>query len=103
MSLKIQIFSLVFSFFYGLFCSIIYNLCYKLLYKTSILYKILINFLFITNLSLIYFLCLLKINNGYVHLTFLLMFIFGFVIINNKIIKLRRVINVKKPSRVKSK
>lgn len=96
MDLKIQLLSILFSFGFGILSSYLYNFCYSFIYKTSLLYKIVINLLFCINLGLIYFLLLKIINNGIVHIYFILSFILGFGLFVNKYNFIRKNLNVKK-------
>ena len=64
MILKIQILSLIYSFFYGIGFFLLLEINYKFLYEGKLVYRIIISFLFIIFISLLYFLGLLKINNG---------------------------------------
>lgn len=96
MDLKIQLLSIIFSFGFGILSSYLYNLSYNFIYKTSILYKIVINLLFCINLGLIYFLLLKIINNGIVHIYFVLSFILGFGLFVNKYEFIREIIKAKK-------
>lgn len=96
MDLKIQLLSILFSFGFGILSSYLYNLSYNFIYKTSILYKIVINLLFCINLGLIYFLLLKIINNGVIHIYFILSFILGFGLFVNKYDFIRNVFKVKK-------
>ena len=47
--------------------------------KFNIVFNYVISFLFILAMSLLYFLILLKINNGYIHLYFYLCILFGYL------------------------
>ncbi len=96
MDLKTQLLSIMFSFGYGIICSYLYNINYNFIYKTSILYKIVINLLFCINLGLVYFLLLKVINNGIVHIYFILSFLLGFILFVNKYKFIRNVFKVKK-------
>ena len=80
MILRIQIYSLLFSFFYGIFVFFLLELNYKLLYTGKMLYKIIISFLFVMFISLLYFYGLLKINNGIIHIYFLIAMFTGYVL-----------------------
>lgn len=109
MNLDTQIMSLLFSFGYGIVVSYLFNLNYNFIYKSSILYKIVINFLFCVNLGLIYFLLIKCINNGIVHIYFILMFLLGFSLFVKRYKFLREFLKVKenvviiKKKRVKKK
>ena len=47
--------------------------------KFNIVFNYVISFLFILAMSLLYFIILLKINNGYIHLYFYLCILFGYL------------------------
>lgn len=93
MTLKIQIISLIISFLYGIFFSILLNINYKLIYNDNKLIKIISTFLFIVFNSLLYFLILLKINNGIVHIYCLLSLILGFIIYDFILKKIHMIAN----------
>jgi len=95
MDLSTQIMSLIFSFAYGVVVSYLFNLNYNFIYKSSILYKIVINILFCINLGLVYFLLIKIINNGIVHIYFILMFLLGFGLFVKKYSFMRKFIQVK--------
>ena len=95
MNLEIQIQVLVYSLMYGMFFSLVMNLCYRYIFYTKTYYKVIINFLFIINMVLIYFIILRKINNGIFHSYFLLMIILGIFIGNNKTKVLRKVLKAR--------
>ena len=90
MNLEIQIHSLMFSFIFGMFFSLVYNIFYKLLFCGNKLTRIIVNVIFNIIMFGIYFLCLRIINNGIVHLYFLISLIAGFLIGNIKTKKVRR-------------
>lgn len=77
MILIIQIKSLFLSFIYGIFFKYTFNLNKKLLTHKNIYYKILINFLFTFNHSLLFFILLKKINNFSLHLYMFISFLLG--------------------------
>lgn len=103
MNLEIQIQVLVYSLIYGMFFSFVMNLGYRYIFYTKTYYKVTINFLFIFNMVLIYFIILRKINNGIFHSYFLLMIILGILIGNNKTKVLRKVLKGKKKEDKKDK
>lgn len=94
MPLEIQILSLIYSFIFGIIISYFYNLFYNLINYKVKRYKILINVLFFLNIFLIYFVLLLLINNGVIHIYFILMLFLGFIFFVNKTKKLRKLIKV---------
>lgn len=82
MNLTIQLNLLAFSFFYGIFVSLLINLNYKLLYNENKLIKILSTILFVGVNVLLYFIILLRINNGILHFYSLLIIVVGFILEN---------------------
>ena len=80
MILKIQIFSLLYSFFYGIVFFILLEINYKLLYSGKLFYRIIISFLFIIFISLLYFIGLIKVNNGIIHIYFFLSLFTGYLL-----------------------
>ena len=80
MILKIQIFSLLYSFIYGIKKKKKKEVNQKFLYEGKIVYRIIISFLFVIFISLLYFLILIKINNGILHLYFFLTMFTGYLL-----------------------
>ena len=80
MILKVQIFSILYSFFYGILFFILLEVNYKLLYSGKLLYRIIISFLFVIFISLLYFWGLLKVNNGIIHVYFLIAMFTGYLL-----------------------
>lgn len=72
-----QIRSLALSFLYGMFFAFSYKINYKYLYSNSVFFKLILIFLFMLDHILLYFILISKINNGIIHIYFLLIFIFG--------------------------
>lgn len=95
MNINIQIYSLLFSFLYGIIFYILLEINYNFLFEGKIIYRIIISFLFVIVLSLVYFLILLKINNGILHLYFFLLmftgYLLSFVIYKKLIVKRKKV------------
>lgn len=83
MNLIVQIISMIFSFLFGIFLYFMFIINYKYLfikrYKLKMLYYVSV-FLFV---SIFYFVVLKYINNGILHLYFLLLLIFGFLVSYN--------------------
>lgn len=94
MKLEIQLLSLIFSFSYGILLSYVYNIAFNLLEHKVKRYKVLINILFFVNMFLIYFFLLLKINDGVLHLYFLILLFLGFWLFVNKTKSLRKYLKV---------
>lgn len=80
MILKTQILSLLFSFGYGNLVFWLLELNYKLLFEGKIIYRIITSFLFVIFVSLLYFICLLKINNGIIHIYFFIVLLTGYML-----------------------
>ena len=78
MILRVQILSLIYSFFFGIILFILLELNYKFLYSGKLIYKIILSFLFVISLSLLYFVGLIKVNNGIIHVYFFLSLLTGY-------------------------
>ena len=94
MILGVQIISLVVSFCYGIFFYLTLELNSKLLYTSRLWLRIIVSFLFVLFHTLLYFLILMKINYGYVHVYFFLCMIGGYWIckvVYKKIVKCKKV------------
>lgn len=72
MELNIQIYSFIYSFLFGIFLNSIYMLFNKLVRKTKMIIRFIISLGFMIIMTLSYFIGLLWINNGIVHIYFLL-------------------------------
>ena len=77
MSLDLQIKTIISSFFFGIYFSFIILLNYQLTHKLKKIYNITITFLVIFFNTLLYFLILLYINNGIIHIYGLLAMLSG--------------------------
>ena len=80
MVLRVQMISLLVSFCYGVFFYLMLEWNSKFLYSSSLVVKVLISFLFVLFHSLLYFLILMRINYGYVHVYFFLCIILGYIV-----------------------
>ena len=80
MILEKQILSILYSFVFGIVFFIFLEINFKLLYSGKILYRIIISFLFVIFFSLLYFLGLLKINNGIMHIYFYICLFTGYLL-----------------------
>ena len=67
-------------FFYGIFFFSMLEVNYKILYNGKFIYRIMISFLFVIFISLLYFIILIKINNGILHVYFFLVFFTGYML-----------------------
>jgi len=83
MNLKIQLISLFVSFLFGIFLFFMFRMNYKYLFLVSNKKKMFFNFIFCLDLSLLYFLILYYLNNGTLHLYFLLSIVLGFLLSYN--------------------
>lgn len=80
MNIKVQIISILFSFIFGIIFSLLTNINYKYLFSKNKIYKIFFTFIYILDATLLYFIIIKKINNGVVHLYFLLFIGLGFLV-----------------------
>lgn len=80
MALRIQLLSFFVSFCYGIFFYLLLELNSRFLYSSHFVVKILVSFLFVMFHTLLYFLILMKINNGYIHIYFFLCILLGYVL-----------------------
>lgn len=91
MHLEIQIQTLIFSLLYGMFFSLVFNAFYLYIVESRSYIKIIINICVLFLFSIIYFLVLVKINNGAIHIYLFIFLIIGFFIGNNKTKKKRKI------------
>ena len=77
-NLDMQIKALIFSFIYGIFVALMINVNYKCLFNKNKIFKLIFNFIFILDISLLYFFLIQNINYGYLHIYFFIVFILGF-------------------------
>ena len=82
MVLEIQIYSLGVSFLYGIFFFILLEINSKFIYSSNMFIKVICSFLFAIFNALLYFIILMYINNGYIHLYFFLCIILGYICSN---------------------
>lgn len=80
MSLKVQILSFIFSFVYGLLFSGLVKINYNVLFLAKKKIQIIGNFLFLLDIALCYFLIIRYINDGILHIYFLILFLFGWYV-----------------------
>jgi len=90
MDLELQIQSLITSFIFGLFLSFLFNLLYKFLFSKKTFFKIITNAIFVFSNTILYFFLLKKVNNGIVHLYFIIALIIGVFIGNKNTKKIRK-------------
>jgi len=82
MPLENQIITIFFSLIYGVIFFLLLELNYKFIYKGKIIYRVIVTFLFVMFNTLLYFIILRKINNGVVHVYFLLCILTGYILSN---------------------
>lgn len=79
MVLGVQVISLLISFAYGIFFYLTLEINSRFIYCSNLFVRIVYSFVFVIFHTLLYFLILMYINNGYVHIYFLLCIIFGYL------------------------
>ena len=79
MKLDIQIYSFLYSYIYGLVLFYLFYFMNKIVDRVKLLYRIVISFLFVLCISLYYFVILLYINNGYIHIYFYIFVLLGYL------------------------
>ena len=80
MSAKIQLICLIYSFCFGVGFNLSNRLLYKLINRGNILVKLLILIIYNVLISILYMYVLYMINDGKLHVYFVLVFIFGYYI-----------------------
>ena len=83
MSLKVQVISFIFSFLYGCILFILFRLQKRVLFSRNKKKRVILSFIFCISISIVYFILIYFINNGVLHLYFLLLIIFGFLVTHN--------------------
>lgn len=89
MSLLVQMQSLSISFLYGIFLSLTFNLLYNFLFTKYLIINIISNLFFSFVVFGIYFFLLYLVNNGIVHIYFLITLFISFYLYNKIFVKLR--------------
>jgi len=77
---EIQLLSFFISFLFGILFSFLNELNNKIISKGKKGFKIAITFLFVINISLLYLFLMYKVNEGVIHLYFLLFVVLGYII-----------------------
>jgi len=90
---EIQLLSFFVSFLFGIIFAFLNEFNNKLIAKGKKGFKIAATFLFIINISLLYLLLMYKINEGVIHLYFLLFVVLGYIISFPKIKVLTKSVN----------
>ena len=89
MSLLVQIQSLSISFLYGIFLSFIFNLLYNILFTRYLIINIITDLFFSFVMFGIYFFLLYLVNDGIVHVYFLIILFVSFYLYNKIFVKFR--------------
>lgn len=82
MKLNVQIISFISSFLYGFIFYYLIDFFNKFIKEKKIIVNIVLSFFFVLLNSFLYFILLLVINNGYVHIYFLLSILCGYLFAN---------------------
>ena len=96
MSANLQLLSFLISFFYGIIFAFLTIINFKLIDKLKVIYKHIITFIYVIDMSIIYIIILYHLNKGYFHIYFILTVLLGFMIGIILYKKLRSKINVKR-------
>lgn len=80
MDYKIQLLSFLFSFLFGILFSFLSRYHYDLVYKLKSIWQYVLSFVFILDISFFYILALYFINNGVIHLYFVLLTFLGYAV-----------------------
>ena len=89
MNLFVQIKLILFSFLFGIYLSFTLNINYKYIYKTKFIYRLATNTMYVLFNTLLYFVILLKINQGILHYYSLICIVLGFIV--EKIVNKKRI------------
>ena len=89
MDLEVQIQSIAISVFYGMFVSLTFNLLYPFIVELKKPIKILIVYMYMFIITTLFFILLLNINSGIIHVYFLFSLLIGFVVGDKTTKKLR--------------
>ena len=79
MRLSVQIYSFISSFLFGCGFYYLLDVFNRLMSKFNLVLKIIFSFVFIISMACIYFLILLFVNNGVVHVYFFLSILVGYI------------------------
>ncbi len=96
MNIYIQVISIFISFIFGVIFSILTNINYRYLFSRNRIFKIFFTVIYVLDGALFYFLIMKKINNGIIHVYFLLFvalgFIFGFTNLSKYVYKFKTLV-----------
>ena len=80
MSANIQLICLIYSFCFGILFNLINKLYFKILNRVNILFKIIFYVIYIVLISVLYMYVLFRINDGILHIYFILCILAGYYI-----------------------
>lgn len=80
MDYKLQLISLLVSFLYGIFFYLTSVLNFKIIKNCHKIFMYIITFIYMSDVSILYVSIMYKVNNGYIHIYFLIMLLIGFII-----------------------
>lgn len=78
--LNVQLLTFFVSFLYGFWLYIVLEVSYKFLTSSSLMVAVISSFLFVVCNTFLYFIILLYVNNGYVHIYFLICIFLGYLL-----------------------
>lgn len=81
MKLSIQIYSLFYSLFYGGIFYLLLDLFNKFTSMKKVYLKVILSWMFVTGMAILYFIGLLYINYGVLHIYFLLSIVCGYIVV----------------------
>lgn len=81
MKLSIQIYSLIYSLIYGGIFYLLLDLFNKFTSMKKVYLKVILSWIFVTGMAILYFIGLLYINNGVLHIYFLLSIVCGYIVV----------------------
>ena len=80
MNAKLQLITFIISFIYGIIFSLLTIYNFKLIAKLKVIFKHLITFIYVLDMTIIYIIILYHLNKGYFHIYFIMTVFLGFVI-----------------------
>ena len=81
MKLSIQIYSLIYSLIYGGIFYLLLDLFNKFTSMKKVYLKVILSWIFVTGMAILYFIGLLYINYGVIHIYFLLSIVCGYIVV----------------------
>ena len=80
MNAKLQLITFIISFIYGIIFSLLTIYNFNLIAKLKVIFKHLITFIYVLDMTIIYIIILYHLNKGYFHIYFIMTVFLGFVI-----------------------